>query len=126
LSDQKSEWIRKQKKEDFERILTYVESSVTFLALIGNTFKSMSPEKQQELFLELKKQVGLIVPIVEGIGKEEEELKQLVDKFIQERDKILKVISETKDASKGDATEITKLAGQIKNRINDSLLSTFK
>lgn len=125
LHDQKSEWLRKQKKDDFNRILAYIETTLNLLTTIGNTLKSVSKEKQDELILDFKKQVASVIPTIEAIKINDKEFTDLFDKFIYEKDEIFNIIFSTKDASKGNATNIIKVAGQIKKRINDSLAETF-
>lgn len=125
LQDQKHEWIRKEKQEDYTKILLYIEGTIKLLAMLGDTLKSLSKENQENLFVELNNQLASVVPIIEGYRTKDETLVNLIDEFNQEKGKIIKVIQTTKDASKGNADDLLKIAGKIKNRINDSLVDTF-
>lgn len=125
LHDQKSEWLRKQKNDDYELILTYIEGTMKYLTLIGDTLKSLSPAKLEELNLEFNKQIALVLPILEGMKNDEKELYELMGEFVKEKDDLFKTIINTKNASKGDANKLIKMAGQIKIKINESLAKTF-
>ena len=125
LQDQKREWMRKQKRDKFERILGYVEGTLQYLSKMNLTLKFKSTDKAEELILNYSDQAASLMAIHHVIENEDKKLADLVLEFSQ--------ILATFNTSAGKDFEIdgkeyrrlSRLAGSIRQRIDELLEETY-
>ena len=126
LQDQKREWVRKQRREEFGRILAFVEGTLELVLRGEGILKAMSKEKFEDFFLKYKEQTALAMPVIYTIMGEDKELANLLLEFNQNKKEAFDALPAS-DRSKLDSTRqrIAELAGLIRQRINKLLEETF-
>lgn len=125
LEDQKREWARKQKLDNFERILGYIEGTLKYISMAKWIINSGSPERKEELFREYMKQVASVGPVIHTIVSEDKQLADLVLEFSLALERTGDIIRSKNFDITDKEQRLSKVAGQIKQRINELLEKTF-
>jgi len=126
LQDQKREWIRRQKREEFERISKCVQDTLEFVLKAEWILQFGSKELQEQMFLKYRDQTASAMPIIYTIMRADKELTELLSKFAQNCKEVTNTLL-ARDYSKLDVIgqQISEIAGQIQQRINELLEETF-
>ena len=125
LRDQKREWVRRQRREKFERILEYVEGTLQYVLKAKWILQFSSEKLKEELFLKYAEQAALTMPVVYTIRGEDKQLADLVLKFSRDLEGTKDIIA-SKSFEIGDKEQhLSKLAGLIRQRISKLLEETF-
>ena len=126
LQDQKREWLRRQRGEEFERILGYVEGALEYVLKAEWILQFSSEERKEELVFRHAEQAALAMPIVYTTMSKDKELADLLFEFAQKSKDVTSALL-AKDHSKLDITgqRIAEIAGLIRQRINKLLEETF-
>lgn len=125
LEDQKREWVRKQRLDNFERILGYIEGTLKYISMAKWIINFGSPERKEELFLEYMKQAASVGPVIHTIVSEDKQLADLVLEFSLALEGTGDIIRSKNFDITDKEQRLSKVAGQIKQRINELLEKTF-
>jgi len=127
LQDQKREWVRAQRREEFEQVLKYLEGTIEFALTGAWVLQFSSQERQDDLFLSYREKVASVMPIVHTtmVG-EDKELVELLSKFVQIAQEITNALL-AKDQRKLDviANRLSEIAAPIRQHFKQLLEETF-
>ncbi len=126
LQDQKSEWLRRRRLDEFERILKYVEGTLEYLLKAEWVIKVNSEKLKEELILKHSEQAASAMPIARTMMVKDKELADLLLKFTQIGENITSALM-SKDPSRVDdvAQRSADVAALIRQRVNKLLEETF-
>lgn len=126
LQDQKREWLRNRRREEFQRILEYLESSIEYTLKSEWVIKVGSKEEQAELYHIYAHRAASAMPIIYTMMGEDKELADLLFEFGQcgkEATQALQIGDYSKLSDAG--RRASEFAGLIRQRLNKSLEQTF-
>lgn len=126
LQDQKREWVRRQRQEKFERALEYIKGMLEGILKVELILQSGSKDLQQQELLKLKEIIASGMPILYMLREEDKKLAKMIDDFDHNLQMANRAIN-ANEYSKLDSIgqDVTKLVGQIRQRMYQLLEETF-
>jgi len=125
LRDQKREWVRRQRREKFERILGYVNGTLQYIAKAKWILQFGSKELKEELFLKYAEQAAVTLAIVYTMRGEDKKLADLLLEFSQDLEGTKDIIASKSFDVSDKEQHLSNLAGLIRQRIDELLEETF-
>lgn len=125
MQDQKRDWIRRQRQEKFEQILRYVDGTLQYIAKAKWILQLGSKEQKEELVLKYAERAYSNLPRIYKLRDEDEGLSDLLLQFSQALEEIEDAINSISCDISDEEQKLSKIAGQIQQRIKKLLEETF-
>jgi hypothetical protein len=127
LQDQKREWVRRVRQEEFKHILEYVENSLEYLLKAEWVYRDFSREEAKGLIIKHNEKAASALPIIYSVMGKDKELSSLLNQFAKDLKIVDKVMRGEPINTTLDTTgqHLSEVAGVIRERVNTLLEQTF-
>ena len=126
LDDQKREWIRRKKQEDYTLILEFINSTLANILHAQDELTSQTIEKRGDLLIKYKEKIANAMPVTIKTMREDKELADMLVKFEKKKNGAFDAFAKNDPTRLNDViNSISGLGGSIKQHLDESLEKTF-